>query len=241
MNTETVIRYLTMAVVVVTSLPVHELAHGLTANWLGDHTAKDQGRLTLNPFAHLDLFGTLALLLFGFGWAKPVPINPSRFKKPKRDMALTALAGPLSNILLALVLMAIFKVYMFYGNINSTAGLMFGQIIYTILWTNLTLAVFNLLPVPPLGWRKDFRCSSAAFFSNEDAQIRKIFLCGADFAFIPWFFADPTQFYGGSSIQWIKLGNGSSGFAVTDDRGLKWKNSHLSSISLKALWICYYI
>lgn len=91
MNTETVIRYLTMAVVVVTSLPVHELAHGLTANWLGDHTAKDQGRLTLNPFAHLDLFGTLALLLFGFGWAKPVPINPSRFKKPKRDMALTAL------------------------------------------------------------------------------------------------------------------------------------------------------
>lgn len=61
MNTETVIRYLTMAVVVVTSLPVHELAHGLTANWLGDHTAKDQGRLTLNPFAHLDLFGTLAL------------------------------------------------------------------------------------------------------------------------------------------------------------------------------------
>ena len=126
MNTETVIRYLTMAVVVVTSLPVHELAHGLTANWLGDHTAKDQGRLTLNPFAHLDLFGTLALLLFGFGWAKPVPINPSRFKKPKRDMALTALAGPLSNILLALVLMAIFKVYMFYGNINSTAGLIFG-------------------------------------------------------------------------------------------------------------------
>ena len=107
MNTETVIRYLTMAVVVVTSLPVHELAHGLTANWLGDHTAKDQGRLTLNPFAHLDLFGTLALLLFGFGWAKPVPINPSRFKKPKRDMALTALTGPLSNILLALVLMAI--------------------------------------------------------------------------------------------------------------------------------------
>ena len=234
MNTETVIRYLTMAVVVVTSLPVHELAHGLTANWLGDHTAKDQGRLTLNPFAHLDLFGTLALLLFGFGWAKPVPINPSRFKKPKRDMALTALTGPLSNILLALVLMAIFKVYMFYGNINSTAGLMFGQIIYTILWTNLTLAVFNLLPVPPLDGAK-------IFFSNEDAQIRKIFLCGADFAFIPWFFADPTQFYGGSSIQWIKLGNGSSGFAVTDDRGLKWKNSHLSSISLKALWICYYI
>lgn len=71
LNTETVIRYLTMAVVVVTSLPVHELAHGLTANWLGDHTAKDQGRLTLNPFAHLVYLELLALLLFGFGWAKP--------------------------------------------------------------------------------------------------------------------------------------------------------------------------
>ena len=150
MNIETVIRYLTMAVVVVTALPVHELAHGLVADRLGDHTAREQGRLTLNPFAHLDLFGTLALLLFGFGWAKPVPVNPSHFKKPKRDMALTALAGPLSNILLALILMVVFKVYMFYGNMNSTAGLMFGQIIYTILWTNLTLAVFNLLPVPPL-------------------------------------------------------------------------------------------
>ena len=154
MNIETVIRYLTMAVVVVTALPVHELAHGLVADRLGDHTAREQGRLTLNPFAHLDLFGTLALLLFGFGWAKPVPVNPSHFKKPKRDMALTALAGPLSNILLALILMVVFKVYMFYGNINSTAGLMFGQIIYTILWTNLTLAVFNLLPVPPLDGAK---------------------------------------------------------------------------------------
>ncbi len=154
MNDEAVLRYLTMAVVIVTALPAHELAHGLAADRLGDHTAREQGRLTLNPFVHLDLFGTLALFLFGFGWAKPVPINSSRFKKPKRDLALTALAGPLANLLLGLVTMALFKVYVFYADMNSSAGWMFGQVIYTILWTNLTLSVFNLLPVPPLDGSK---------------------------------------------------------------------------------------
>ena len=154
MNDEAVLRYLTMAVVIVTALPAHELAHGLAADRLGDHTAREQGRLTLNPFVHLDLFGTLALCLFGFGWAKPVPINSSRFKKPKRDLALTALAGPLANLLLGLVTMALFKVYVFYADMNSSAGWMFGQVIYTILWTNLTLSVFNLLPVPPLDGSK---------------------------------------------------------------------------------------
>ncbi len=154
MNAEAVIRYLTMAVVVVTALPAHELAHGLAADRLGDHTAREQGRLTLNPFAHLDLFGTLALFLFGFGWAKPIPVNSGHFKKPARDLALTALAGPFANLLLGLFTMVVFKVYVFYGDMNSTSGLMFGQVIYTILWTNLTLSVFNLLPVPPLDGSK---------------------------------------------------------------------------------------
>ena len=154
MNAEAVIRYLTMAVVAVTALPAHELAHGLAADRLGDHTAREQGRLTLNPFAHLDLFGTLALFLFGFGWAKPIPVNSGHFKKPARDLALTALAGPFANLLLGLFTMVVFKVYVFYGDMNSTSGLMFGQVIYTILWTNLTLSVFNLLPVPPLDGSK---------------------------------------------------------------------------------------
>ena len=95
---ETIIRYLTMAIVVVTALPVHEAAHGWAADRLGDHTARDAGRLTLNPMAHLDLFGSLALVLFGFGWAKPVPINPSRMRKPRSGLVLTALAGPFSNL-----------------------------------------------------------------------------------------------------------------------------------------------
>lgn len=150
MKVETLIRYLTMAIVIITAFPIHELAHALVADRLGDHTAREQGRLTMNPFAHLDLFGTLALLLFGFGWAKPVPINPSHFKKPKRDLVLTALAGPLSNLCLAFLLMIVFKVYLSFANMGTTAGIVFGQVIYTILWTNLMLALFNLLPVPPL-------------------------------------------------------------------------------------------
>lgn len=196
MNNETVIRYLTMAVVVVTALPVHELAHGLVADRLGDHTAREQGRLTLNPFAHLDLFGTLALLLFGFGWAKPVPVNPGHFKKPKRDMALTALAGPASNVLLALLLMVIFKVYMFYGNIGSAAGLMFGQIIYTILWTNLTLAVFNLLPVPPLDGAKILNAVLPFSFQIKMRKYEKYFYVALVLCLYLGFLQIPLHFLG---------------------------------------------
>ncbi len=147
---ETIIRYLTMAIVVVTALPVHEAAHGWAADRLGDHTARDAGRLTLNPMAHLDLFGSLALVLFGFGWAKPVPINPSRMRKPRSGLVLTALAGPFSNLLMAGAVMVIFKFYLHFGNTATSSGILFAQIIYTVLQTNLTLAVFNLLPVPPL-------------------------------------------------------------------------------------------
>ena len=147
---ENLIRYLTMAVVVVTALPVHEAAHGWVADRLGDRTARNAGRLTLNPLAHLDLFGSLALVLFGFGWAKPVPVNPSQMRKPKSGLVLTALAGPASNILMAGIVMILFKVYLNFAPVGTASGVVFGQIIYTVLQTNLTLAVFNLLPVPPL-------------------------------------------------------------------------------------------
>ena len=154
MNTETVIRYLTMAVVVVTSLPVHELAHGLTANWLGDHTAKNQGRLTLNPFAHLDLFGTLALLLFGFGWAKPVPVNMYRFKNPKKGMAVTALAGPACNFLLAGVFLFLYGLLFYPLYTGGAVAETILQLIYTTAYLSLSLAVFNLIPIPPLDGSK---------------------------------------------------------------------------------------
>ena len=104
------------ALAVLIILPIHEFAHGYMAYKLGDNTARDMGRLSLNPMRHLDPLGALCMVVFHFGWAKPVPINPRNFKKPKRDFALTALAGPLSNLLMAffssfiyLLLNAIFR------------------------------------------------------------------------------------------------------------------------------------
>ena len=137
--------------VAATALPVHEFAHAWVAHKLGDDTAKYQGRLTLNPLAHLDLFGTLMLLFARVGWAKPVPINPRNFKNPKLGMALSSLAGPVSNILLALVLMIIYKLMVLAGVLTSASALFtIASILFIMVSTNVYLAVFNLLPVPPL-------------------------------------------------------------------------------------------
>lgn len=142
------------AIVVVTTLPVHEFAHGYVAYRMGDPTAKYQGRLTLNPLAHLDLFGTIMLMFTGFGFAKPVPINPYNFKKPKVGMALTALAGPVANVLLALVVAVVYKLLVL---LIAAAGLYYNEMLTTflgllrqIVYVSVGLAVFNLLPVPPL-------------------------------------------------------------------------------------------
>ena len=135
-------------------LPIHEFAHGYMAYKLGDNTAKYQGRLTINPFAHLNLIGTLSLIFAGFGWANPVPVNPNNFRNRKKGMALTALAGPLSNIVLALVTMIIAKII---ARVATTFGLASSNFVYTmfqlfmILTTlSISLGVFNLIPVPPL-------------------------------------------------------------------------------------------
>ena len=140
-----------MLMVAATALPVHEFAHAWVAHKMGDDTAKYQGRLTLNPMAHLDIMGTLMLLIAGVGWAKPVPINPRNFKNPKLGMALSSLAGPVSNILLALVLMIVYKLLILAGVLTSASALfMLATILSIMVGTNVYLAVFNLLPVPPL-------------------------------------------------------------------------------------------
>lgn len=141
-------------IALLTALPFHEFAHGWVANKLGDPTAKWQGRLTLNPLKHLDPMGALLMLFCGIGWAKPVPINPRNFKHPKEGMAISSLAGPLSNILLAFASMILYKLSViagFYatGFLGTTVASL-QYIFSTMVGVNVSLAVFNLIPVPPL-------------------------------------------------------------------------------------------
>lgn len=145
------------AFAVLITLTVHEFSHGYAAYKLGDDTAKMYGRLTLNPIKHLDPIGALCMLFFHIGWAKPVPINPRNFKNPKRDFALSALAGPLSNIIMAFLSALVFlSIYSPLKNVafESTFWLSVVQntldFFYIFHIVNIGIAVFNLIPIPPL-------------------------------------------------------------------------------------------
>ena len=136
--------------IILFSLTVHEISHGYTAYKMGDPTAKSLGRLSLNPLKHLDPIGALCMLLFGFGWAKPVPINTRYFKKPRASMALTALAGPVSNLLMAFVAFVAWLYITVLGGTSSLFVELLGIFFEDFFVLNLGLAVFNLVPVPPL-------------------------------------------------------------------------------------------
>lgn len=134
-------------------LTVHETCHGLSALALGDPTAKRQHRLSLNPLRHIDWFGLLMMLVAGFGWARPVPVNPNYFKKPRQGMALTALAGPASNLLLALLLLIparLIYTYAHYSVFNQTAL----DFLTSTAALSIGLGLFNLIPIPPLDGSK---------------------------------------------------------------------------------------
>jgi Zn-dependent protease len=133
---------------IVAALTVHEFSHGYVAWRLGDSTAKDQGRLTLNPLAHLDPIGTVLLLLVHFGWAKPVPVDPRNFANPRRDMLWVALAGPGSNIIFAFIVGSILQFSLSIGILHPT-GYVYIILAFTV-FINLMLAFFNLIPIPPL-------------------------------------------------------------------------------------------
>ena len=158
-----IIQLLLTLPIIILSLTVHECAHGYIAKKLGDPTAENLGRLTLNPLKHLDPFGVLFMLLFGFGWARPVPVNARNFRKPRRDMALTAVAGPVSNLLLATVFAILYETAYTVMKKSAEAGGGTGTLGMTVMLffslgrqLNVFLAVYNMLPIPPFDGSRFF-------------------------------------------------------------------------------------
>ncbi len=150
--------YLILVPVILFSLTIHEYAHALAAYKLGDDTAKNQGRLSLNPLVHLDILGTLLLFIVHFGWAKPVPVDPGNFKDPRKGMLLVALAGPVSNLLTAVVaavaLKMIFQEYAVSGAPPTDELQVVVRMLVWFIFIGIVLAVFNMVPVPPLDGSK---------------------------------------------------------------------------------------
>ena len=160
---EGLISFLLSLPCILIALSGHELAHGWMAWKLGDPTARNLGRLTLNPLKHLDPMGTLAMVLFGFGWARPVPINPRYFKNNRRDFALTALAGPMANFAMGFIGLLLAHIIALLFDL-MTPGTRFGAAVWQAVFSmahgfctiNLSLGVFNLIPVPPLDGSRIF-------------------------------------------------------------------------------------
>ncbi|MBQ6250779.1 site-2 protease family protein [Ruminococcus sp.] len=155
-------------------IPIHESAHGIVAGWLGDDTAKKQGRITLNPFAHIDPLGFIMMLALGVGWAKPVPVDPSKFKHRRLGYALVSLAGPVSNFIAAFIGCLIFVISscLLFGadNWDYIQGTQVQQAIFTLLMNfvsiNVMLALFNLVPLPPMDGFNFLRAFMPASFDN---------------------------------------------------------------------------
>lgn len=194
----TVLTIFTKVIIIFLVLPIHEYAHAWAAHKMGDNTAGYAGRLTLNPLAHIDLIGAICIFFTGFGWAKPVPINPLRFKKMRFGIAVTAAAGPLSNLIVAFIAMIIYRfihaadffregiseLYMMYRDVdfyldnplsastleNAANGisplfiLLYVLEVFVII--NVGLAIFNLLPIPPLDGSKILSYFTPAKFDN---------------------------------------------------------------------------
>lgn len=149
-SVEVVMNLLARVFVVFCTLPIHEYAHALVATKLGDDTPRLKGRLTIAPLAHIDIMGAVMIFLVGFGYAKPVPVNPRKFKNPRSGMALTALAGPIANLLMALFFMLLangFSLFLSDAGIVAQVSVVFFSVAAQI---NVSLAVFNLIPIPPL-------------------------------------------------------------------------------------------
>ncbi len=156
-NNSIVTQLVAKAIIIFCCFPVHECAHAWMANKLGDYTGASAGRITLNPLKHLDLWGTIMLVLFGFGYAKPVPVNTDNFRSPKRDHAIVSMAGPMANLIMAVTFLFIgllIHIKLDFGNGNNDFMSLMADILRYAAYINFELTVLNLIPIPPLdGYR----------------------------------------------------------------------------------------
>jgi len=152
-------------------LTIHEFSHAFSAYLVGDHTAKDFGRLTFNPLAHVDILGFIMLFFAGFGWGKPVPVNPVNFRHPRRDSIIVSVAGPLSNLLSGIFFLIVIKLLDAYTTLSS--GNLLINFIFLLVIINFTLFIFNLLPIPPLDGSKVLFNILPSKFDNFKYQLNK--------------------------------------------------------------------
>ncbi len=192
----------------VLAIVVHEVSHGLMAFTLGDNTARDAGRLSLNPLKHFDPIGVLAMIMVHIGWAKPVPVDYTAFKKPRRDITLVALAGPLSNLTLALIFSVIVRYIIKFSEINMFSNTEDSAVIFILIiiksliiggiHINLILMCFNLLPIPPLDGSKVLMCilpdKLARKFASLEAYGLFIILALVYFKMLDPFVFGPAEF-----------------------------------------------
>lgn len=199
---EKLLYVLIMVIALLPALTFHEWAHGYAAYKLGDHTAKADGRLSLNPLDHLDPVGTVMLLVLGFGWAKPVPVMTRNFKKPRRDFAITSLAGPMANFVVGFIttLLYVLGVYICAANEfdNMTAEVILSVFFYSAIF-NFGLGLFNLIPLPPLDGSNVVMCllpnRIAAKYSKIRYYSRYIFIGLIVMEYIPYLEIIPQMIF----------------------------------------------
>lgn len=220
MTTQDIMGVLVRLLIIFLILPLHEYAHAWTAHKLGDDTALYKGRLTLNPIAHVDPVGAILLLLTGFGWAKPVPIDPTRFDRKhsmRFGVAITALAGPVSNLIAAFVGMVAMQFYqissfyttyyaqVFSGDSVKNTPLIIWYMLYTFVYINIGLAVFNLLPIPPLDGSKIASYFTSGRFDRwfqQNYQIIRIVFLGV---MVTGILSVPLNFLDGLVFSFLQL------------------------------------
>ena len=200
--------YVARAIALLTAIPFHEMAHAWASDRLGDPTAKQCGRLSMNPLRHFDPLGALCMILVGFGWAKPVPVAAvHNFRHPRRDMALSAAAGPAANLLLAYVWMVCYKIVYYFGYAPESLLWQFVVgVLLTMIQVNITLAVFNLLPVPPLDGSRIFNLLLPARWYFRIMKYERYIMLGL-FVFLFFGFLDrPLSFLFGKAIMLFDWG-----------------------------------